>query len=120
MHNRYLFRGKRLDNGKWVAGDYVRLDGKRMAISVVGDVMFELDPATVGQCTDLRDVHDRLIFEGDVVRYVAEPERCYVVEWVANGWYTNTPDGYEELALGFDVERIGNIHDNPGLLRHDD
>ena len=42
----------------------------------------EIDPATIGQCTGLRDKSGALIFEGDVVKYPEHYEdACSDVRW---------------------------------------
>ena len=60
LNDRYLFRGKR-DNGEWVVGYLFRSIGCRNGIETeaffVGehlDFYYEIDPATVSQCTGLR------------------------------------------------------------------
>lgn len=77
MNNRYIFRGKRVDNGEWVEGNLLVLDCDeyRIATSCLqGDdenllnvCAYEVIPETVGQCTSLKDKNGKLIFEGDVV-----------------------------------------------------
>ncbi len=59
METRYLFMGKRIDNGEWVEGDLVHSLYK-LGDTCVGQYgnevgMHIVDPATVCQCTGLRD-----------------------------------------------------------------
>lgn len=134
-----LFRGKRIDNGEWVEGylvpitincydkgyeiiesdgiEYDELDGYNPLFS-----SSRVDPATVGQYTGLQDKNGKRIFEGDIVEgYSYDEEDGYgVVEWndgafsVNNDYWTGTfLDNYN--GTGFEV--IGNIHDNPELLK---
>lgn len=77
-----LFRGKRLDNGEWVEGFYIRTkrhhciitgcinDGYVVYGHYANDVLMDVvDPTTVGQFTGLLDKAGKRIFEGDVVEY---------------------------------------------------
>lgn len=103
---------------------------------------FEVDPDTVGECAGgLTDKNGELIFEGDILRpYEEETEReadgyCVIhfgrfkdtdalSDFDHLGWHitvTTIPNeattvfALEEQGLAFEI--IGNIHDNPELLK---
>lgn len=91
MENRFLFRGKRIDNGEWVKGNLIQscdaTDGWETIIIPVknsnmftkhighgyGNLGFEnwyrVDPSTICQCTGLRDKNGKLIWENDIVGF---------------------------------------------------
>lgn len=104
-----LFRGKRKDNGEWVEG--VAFPGEDWSITICRrnpiDGSFdgyEVDPASVGQYTGLTDKNGTKIFEGDIVLKL-----------------TRSGEKLCEVRFGNDknIEVIGNIHDNPELLKGD-
>ena len=129
-----LFRGKRVDNGKWIQGDIVQFPVHGVVRIVEQEPSYkdaEVDSDTVGQFTGLTDKNGRKIFEGDIIHleysqvffggeyfgeYTAEvsyKEGCFITDGINNGDEIETP------LSGFDndeVEIIGNIHDNPELL----
>lgn len=115
MQNRFLCRGKRIDNGEWV--EWNMLTGIPHDVHILDN--------TICQCTGLKDKNGKLIFENDIlsghidVEFPEDETRKRVV-WHKNGWCTNEPgcDDYEELD-DFDSENfevIGNMIDNPELL----
>ena len=110
-----LFRGKRIDNDEWVYGDLVRIGNKSYITHCV-------DPDTVGQYTGMTDKNDKKIFEGDILEISTNEYReIELVEYDTeeNSGYAFS---YKAGMLLGDWDRhyinvIGNIHDNPELLK---
>lgn len=125
MVDRYLFRGKRKDNGEWVEGCFLKTLVTLWIFSIDEKAANMIIPSTICQCTGLNDKSGRRIFENDILSghidvESPEDETRKRVVWHENGWCTNEPgcDYYEELD-DFDSENfevIGNIIDNPELL----
>lgn len=118
-----LFRGKRVDNGEWVYGNYAFTDFDNKQYFIFQNKAFEhlVIPETVGQYTGLTDKNGKKIFEGDIVEY----QNGYGhIEWAQlHGAFMcveENGDYWEWLDNMYDIEVIGNIHDihdNPELLK---
>ena len=139
-----LSRGKRLADGEWIEGFYVRIyDSKGnvshriypgYAESDCGEFYpewFEVDPDTIGQYIGRCDKNGKNIFEGDILRRYSDYCEAYFSEGVVNygkfncgccdgvyGWYLEGGDirNLDVDAAHMDIEICGNIHDNPELL----
>jgi uncharacterized phage protein (TIGR01671 family) len=79
-----MFRGIRVDTGKWVYGD-LRREGQRTTITDVAGNSFEVEAESVGQFTGLFDANGIRIFEGDTIQsFKLNPSRrdfTGVVQW---------------------------------------
>lgn len=125
-----LFRGKCKGNGVWVEGFYACFNKKESRIYTGyaetdgGDYYpewYTVVPETVGQYTGLKDRKGTDIFEGDIVNIIRAEENGKV-EWRENdAVFEVVGDCLEasflENLYGRDVEVIGNIYDNPELLK---
>ena len=133
-----LFRGKRVDTGEQIEGFYHRVTDNWTHTNVhfitcfqdmpltgetILTVQHRVDPDTVGECTGLRDKNGKLIFEGDIVEgcdFTVEDGGFGVVGF-DDGAFTvsgnNIEGTFYENYWGLDFEVIGNIHDNPELLK---
>ena len=126
-----LYRGKRIDNGEWVEGNLVKSITGTVWIfpydygETLQTIMPPGDPDTVGECTGLRDKNGKLIFEGDIVlfKWDEEYDYCHFIEFV-DGEFLATPalslENLWSIRICGENEKftvIGNIHDNPELLK---
>ena len=130
-----LFRGKRYMDGEWVDGSLFIDEKKEKHEILVGYVNYrigwEVDPETVGQFTGLTDKNGKKIFEGDIVHVLGnqQVEDWKNVNYIGSIAFLDAGfcviDGtiedhafrrYQLPRLDFDLEVIGNIHDNPELL----
>lgn len=134
-----LFRGKQIDNGEWVYGNLVKSNGKYFIYYEEPDEMCQtgnwlfykvVDPSTVGQYTGLTDKNGKKIFEGDIVRYDTDTNRADNKEIHEVVFETRGGSGYfgirvskiETWQFCLEVpaklmEVVGNMHDNPELLK---
>ena len=129
-YEKYLFRGKRKDNGEWVEGFYgidtICTEQDTYLSTVISKIpkriydceSWEVDPETVGRYTGSIDKNHIKIFEGDIVRAITHLTDIYVEAVTFKDgafWYKN----WSWVKFGFKFEKaevIGNIYDNPELL----
>ena len=126
-----LFRGKclgRLHKKGFVYGSLGVIDTDLVAIyqckEFTEDVKFIVDIGTVGQYTGLTDKNGTKIFEGDIVNFKTinyHFKNCRIKYQSCYARYCAIDNkGYEyPMDKTFEYEVIGNIYDNPELLKNE-
>ena len=128
------FRGKDLLTGKWVYGDLLHLgdscaivtssNEEELKVSSLTDrleIRVEdlagVTRETIGQFTGLYDNNGRGIYEGDILNEVGTNRNVEVVYDAPEFCYADNAFGYRFLNLPENYIVVGNIHDNPELLK---
>ena len=134
------FRGKRVDTGEWVYGYYVKIYAPEKHLILVeprittdiytdhchedyisSQYFIEVIPESVGEFTGLLDKNGKEIYEGDIYLYLqpiiknrkqAYIEHRIVVEANIESWWK-----VNCAVSNNNCEVIGNIHENPELLK---
>ena len=126
-----LFRGKRLQGGNWVEGYFFKSDiNKRERESKKATLIFTPDcdtfimvpechnsfmvvSDTVGQYTGMKDKNGKRVFERDILSL--RTGRPHVVRFEDGAFVLENTAIPVSFANKFEV--IGNIHDNPEMLK---
>ena len=125
-------RGKRLDNGEWIEGDLLRMLDHWFIFpdpAPEGIDKYAVDPATVGEYTGLKDKNGKEIYEGDVIRSPLSEDKTRphrIFYHTGNAAFMGALVDRKELCYlrldqnwiyKFEKVVLGNIHDNPELLK---
>lgn len=131
-----LFRGKSAKDGKWFTGQLLHFKSpvseKELNIIVEGCEFDDFNewlnigrrakvvPETIGQYTGLTDKNGKRIFEGDIVKAYNEHISEVTFSFGSFCCYRQCDDTHNMLWCVRDILTvIGNIHDNPELLKGD-
>ena len=129
MKREILFRGARVCDGHFVNGSLVEVNGEcdsnesvpHIVISYGPDTFdwFEVDPETVGQFTGMTDKNGTKIFEGDIIKWIDSDGNNRIDKVLFSNGGFHLCNIYYNLGgyKGNSLEVIGNIHDNPDLLK---
>lgn len=125
MHD-FIVHAKRLDNGEWVEGNLFVPDKPDTPTQIcigtnIVRITYDVDPSTIGWYTGLTDKNGKKIFEGDIVKckdnLVKDFEFYGYVDHF-NGSFVIVGEFMTHYRwLDYELEVIGNIHDNPELLK---
>lgn len=142
MKREILFRGKKVDNGEWVHGKGLQQCKDELGNEIVAiftDIVksekyikkegrytlyyVPVKAETLGQYTGMKDKNKKKIFEWDIVT-IGNNLKAIVI------WFNGSFRFQDELSskatyfddIGaimrdYDVQVIGNIHDNPELMK---
>lgn len=140
MEDRYLFRGKRKDNGEWTEGFLLKRWDGLWIFSIDEKFADLIIPSTLCQCTGLKDKNGKLIWENDIVKFEDCGEEGYEykegfdfenkarVEFAEGRWSLTDFESDnsavidemynhdEFMDLWGECEVIGNKFDNPEML----
>lgn len=135
------YRGKAWGKKIWIDGFYVRANDQHLIIPGGTHSLFEFtacDPSSISQFTGLYDEHGCQVYEGDIVILHGCPDvEARVVVYYEEAFNIATRKEYESLMQGSHpymndyahmtclnewsnsglVTVIGNIYDNPELLK---
>ncbi len=138
------FRGKTIFGDRWVYGGILQSESGIYIIepsaSIIDSKINKIDPETVGQFTGLTDKDGKEIYEGDILRYTrynVRGEGIHNETWthkcrvywdedkhafwhymkLTRGACRGLLDFRDDRAEKNEIEIIGNIHDNPELLK---
>lgn len=145
MNREILFKAKIINegcglDGQWVEGWYFYANStKKHLIYTYNGGMREIDPETLCQLVQTDKVR---VWEGDIVRWEGDDETISAIRYdkenarfvfdtygikglfMEYGWDEDSGDFGKldtnefEAFLSFDFEVIGNVFDNPELLKH--
>lgn len=138
MEREIKFRGKDFETGQWIEGSLTIYPKYYPTITLVEDAepipkktTCVVLPETVGQFTGLCDKNGKEIYEGDIVKTkeygidIPNGVFCYnvagcdnfSVDYIDGGFRLLNNQRYFLLCKGNHLEVIGNIYDNPELMK---
>lgn len=116
-----LFRGKSKAQGsEWLYGDVLIYENSAQIWETINNRKHNSVVAleTIGQFTGLTDCNGKKIFEGDIVYDTIDRENALIIFDIGM-YYVHNDKMHIRLgvSMSMQVEVIGNIHDNPELLK---
>lgn len=136
MNRTIKFRGKSIYGEDWLYGSLVKIEKNRYAVipplnnieigKSIG--MYEVYPETVGQFTGLLDKDGKEIYEGDILHTITfgfNPEEYTAIILYRNCSFQLSNGrnlfyfGQSDLTKMDDTIVIGNIYDNPDLIKEE-
>lgn len=127
MSREIKFRGKSLHNGKWVCGYLSDVDNTPIGkVGIINSKPFSgceestmVIAESIGQFTGVLDGRNQEIYENDIVATYFDGHCTYQgeVRFEAGRFIVSTNNGLLTNIGGKSWLVIGNIHDNPDLMK---
>ena len=114
-----LFRGYSSTQRQWVYGDLLHTTDRKTHISNEQSFI-GVNPETVGQFTGLIDKNGTKVFEGDVLKGAWKTILTIFYDEITLSYRVKTSVGYDREPSYYGIEKlevIGNIYDNPELMK---
>jgi uncharacterized phage protein (TIGR01671 family) len=136
MNRTIKFRGKSIYSDGWLLGSLIKIEENRYAVipnlndiergKIIG--LYEVYSETVGQFTGLLDKDGKEIYEGDILHTITfgfNPEEYTAIILYRNCSFQLSNGrnlfyfGQSDLTKMDDTIVIGNIYDNPDLIKEE-
>lgn len=119
MDREILFKGCTVLGNRWIKGIYIPFTDKQFGYiidRVTGEQILCYNKS-IGQYTGFTDKNGESIFEGDIMQLCSACYPC-LVYWDGKGWAWKQNGKRREIDLTREkMCIIGNLYDNPELLR---
>ena len=131
-----LFRGKRVDTGEWVEGYFCKYPNQfsgflkpHIFVSSYDEeketgscIAYPVISETVGQFTGLFDRNSKKIFEGDIIENITDHNIAVVRWYEEHSTFMLYSEMKNKVYFLYDndfksIDVIGNVYDNPELLK---
>lgn len=127
MSRQIKYRGKTINEGEWIYGmtiSHGTIGRKRnkLFMEVAPDKWKGIAPDTVGQFTGMLDKNGTEIYEGDVILQQGySGKKAMLVRFEQGafivGWHGGSSTATRPMLIQKRCEVLGNIYDNPSLLK---
>ena len=132
--NRVLFRGQVRNTDYWVYGSIIYTSNSVYIISGadvvtkktngrwhINNSCFLIEEKTAGQYTTIDDKNGKQLFKDDIVRIPASMhnvEITGIIVWDKGRFLIKSISSGTAWDIGYskDIEKLGNIHDNPEMI----
>ena len=119
MDREILFKGCTVLGNRWIKGIYIPFTDKQLGYIIdrfTGEQILCYNKS-IGQYTGFTDKNGENIFEGDIMQLCSACYPC-LVYWDGKGWAWKQNGKRREIDLTREkMCIIGNLYDNPELLR---
>lgn len=123
------FRGRHL-SGQWYYGNLIRKQTEYIICDIEDGSAEDVEEETVGQFTGLYDKSGKEVYEGDILKifYHGKSKVFGIAKYTDTRFYIDdnwnidhsSSRPMNEMFDRYEFEVIGNVYDNPELLKEDE